>query len=383
MIVSATFFGLLVGSAVVYWLIPRQYARKVFLCLVSLVFIALLDRFAAVVVVALALFTTAAGALIGKTRKTVYHRLGVVGLALVLVAFKYLGLLEETVDDFLRFVNALPCIEVYRLVLPLGISYITFKFISYLTDVHWRIVEPAGFVDVLCYGSLFTIFVAGPIERFGRLAPQLREPAPRFSWPLVEEGLLRIAVGLFKKLVVADWVGFFTAPVWKSPGEYTIAMQFLALLGYSVQIYMDFAGYSDIAIGASGFFGLRIMENFNWPYLQPNISKFWQCWHISLSEWIRDYVFFPLSRLSRNGFYTVVVVPLVAMGLCGLWHGPAWHFALWGLWHGAGIAVLQIWNAQKRQHRALAQLARSRVFNVLSTLATFLFVTVGWLWFRS
>lgn len=381
--ISLTFFGFLVGSASIYWLIPRQLSRTVLLSAVSLVFISLNDRWATVVVAALSVYAYGMGKVIGRTQKPIYHRLGVVGVLLVLVAFKYLGLLEETFNGLTRCLQSLPTFHIDYLILPLGISYITFKYISYLTDVHWKIIRPGSFFEVLCYGSLFTIFVGGPIERFERLVPQLHEPVSRFSWAHVEAGLQRIAFGMFKKLVVADWIGHFTNPVWLDPGAYGMGIRALALLGYSIQIYMDFSGYTDIAIGGSRFFGLSIMENFDWPYLQPNITQFWTHWHISLSDWIRDYLFFPLSRLSRNRAWNLIIVPLVAMGLCGLWHGAALHFVAWGLWHGGGIATLQVWNSQKRLHPALRTMAEGRIYNVIMAAATFVFVTIGWLWFRS
>jgi alginate O-acetyltransferase complex protein AlgI len=381
--VSLNFFGFMAASALAYWMIRRQRSRVMFLSAVSLLFIFLHDQYAAVIVVALAIYATALGGLIARSRKPLYHRLSIVGILLVLVVFKYLGLFEGTVNNLARFVGLLPAFDIDHLVLPLGISYITFKFISYLSDIHWKIIDPAPFREVLCYGSLFTIFVAGPIERFERLKPQFQEPAPCFSWTDMESGLMRIAVGLFKKLVVADWIGYFITPVLHTPGEYSMGVRVAALVGYSFQIYLDFAGYSDIAIGGSRLLGLTIMENFTWPYFQPNISKFWQHWHISLSEWIRDYLFFPLSHVSRNRLWILLGVPLVAMALCGLWHGPAWHFAVWGIWHGAGLAALQLWNIQKRSHRVLSTLANSRAFNVASTIATFAFVSIGWLWFRS
>lgn len=381
--VTLKFFAFLAASTLAYWLIRNQRARMLFLTAVSLAFIFLYDRTATVVVVALALYATAMGAVIGKTGKPVYHRIGVIGVLLALIIFKYLGLLEGTINSLAQFVGLLPIFEIDKLLLPLGISYITFKYISYLTDIHWKIITPGRFDEVLCYGSLFTIFVAGPIERFERFAPQVRGAAAPFAWADVEYGLTRIGLGLIKKLVFADWLGYLITPVWNAPAEYSWGVKAAALVGYAFQIYLDFAGYSDIAIGGSRLFGLKIMENFNWPYLQPNMSKFWQGWHISLSEWIRDYLFFPLGHVSRKKFWSIVCVPLIAMALCGLWHGAAWHFVVWGMWHGAGLAVLQFWNGEKRSHKSLAKLSNTRAFTIASTVATFAFVTIGWLWFRS
>ena len=384
MIFGVTFFAFAIAVAAVYWLLPRQRWRGGFLALASLAFIAKHDRNAAIVVVLLTLYSFGCAGLIERHRGARWpHRVGVTGILAALVAFKYLGLLAETFAGLRHFIGGLPEISFHALFLPLGISYLTFKYISYLTDVHWRLVERGRCFDLLCYGSLFTIFVAGPIERFERFAPQIADPGRRLGWPDVELAFQRVVLGLFKKCVIADWLGYWTAPVWQHPADYALAMRALALFGYSMQIYLDFSGYSDIAIGTSRLFGLTIMENFSWPYLQPNISQFWRHWHISLSDWIRDYVFFPLSQVSRAPLWGRLAVPLLAMGLCGLWHGAAWHFLAWGLWHGAGIAVLQAWNTYKRQHKiAPWRGTRGRVATAASTLLTFAFVTAGWLLFR-
>jgi alginate O-acetyltransferase complex protein AlgI len=382
-IISVTFFVSLITIVASYWLIPRQDLRNLFISLASVVFVAFYDRWAAVVVVTLTGYTYACAWLIEmRARKSFFHKLGVIGVVLTLVVFKYLGLLSSTINTLAQcFVN-FPVISFELLLLPLGISYITFKYISYITDVYWRIVGRGRFVDLLCYGSLFTIFVAGPIERFERFKPQIEGPCIPFEFDHIEVGFERIVMGLFKKLVIADWIGYFINPIWEKHPPLESGVFALALLGYSVQIYMDFAGYSDIAIGASRLLGLRICENFNYPYFRQNISQFWQNWHISLSQWIRDYLFFPLSKLSTNKAYLLVGVPLTAMALCGLWHGASWHFVVWGCWHGAGIALLQFWTAYKRKRIWAASLSTKRWFSILSMVATFGFVTLGWIWFR-
>jgi D-alanyl-lipoteichoic acid acyltransferase DltB (MBOAT superfamily) len=236
-------------------------------------------------------------------------------------------------------------------------------------------------MEILFYGSLFSIFVAGPIERFKNLAQQIRSKAS-FSWNHIESGALRISHGLFKKLVIADWLGYFISPVFQNEDQYSSLIRIFALFGYSMQIYLDFAGYSDIAIGTSRLFGLTIMENFDWPYMRSNISDFWKSWHISLSEWIRDYIFFPLSGYSDKKVWLFIALPLVSMGLCGLWHGASWNFLLWGLWHGVGIAILQHWLVYKRRHKQHFRFTRSIGYIVFSTGLTFVFVTVGWLFFK-
>lgn len=381
MIISIKFLTVLTVSWLGYWLIPWQKGRLGFLSLNSLAYIAWNDRLAALLVLFMTLFIHFIGlVMVRSERKKVWHRFGVIGLLLILIGFKYLGLLARSVNDLLAFFQAGPLFSIDKILLPLGLSYIVFKLISYITDLYWGRIERGSLLEILFYGSLFTIFVAGPIERFKRLAPQIREKRA-FSWEFIETGAMRISIGLFKKLVIADWIGYFIGPVWQNGDQYSALIRILALFGYSIQIYMDFAGYSDMAIGTSKLFGLNIMENFDWPYLRSNISDFWKSWHISLSEWIRDYIFIPLSSKRPGNVWLYVAVPLISMGLCGLWHGASWNFLFWGLWHGAGISILQIWLTYKRKHKQRFKFMNIAIFQYGSTLMTYIFVTIGWLFF--
>ena len=380
MFLTLEYFGLLVAAAAVYWALPAGKLRTCWLALTSLCWIGWHDRAALVVVLGLTLYAGAAGILIERSsRRALVHGLSVAGIVAILVVFKYLGLLSAAIQSLLSVVATFPVFPLSALAIPVGLSYVTFKYISYLTDVYWNITPRGSLLDLLAYGSLFTIFVAGPIERFSRFQPQLALPGSRFSSGLLETAFTRIVQGLFKKAVLADWLGYsLTSGLF----DHLRGAQALRLLAYALQIYFDFAGYSDIAIGSSRLFGLTIMENFQSPYLQPNIAKFWRSWHISLSDWIRDYVFFPLSSLNRSKAWMLWGVPVVAMGLCGLWHGAAWHFLLWGMWHGAGIAVYQFWQRRKRAIPALMRVSDQPWFNAASIALTFTFVTVGWLWFQ-
>jgi D-alanyl-lipoteichoic acid acyltransferase DltB (MBOAT superfamily) len=382
-IISALFFGYLAAGACVYWLLRGRDIRALFLSALSFGYITLQDFRAAILTLVLTAISYLFAWLIeSRPHRAAYHRSGVVVILLVLVVSKYLGALAGTVNEFFAAVHAGSPVHFEHILLPLGISYITFKHISYLTDVYWNLTTRGRFIDFLAYSSLFTIFVAGPIERFETFRPQIERADSGFSITYLEEAFTRIVYGLFKKTVVADWIGYAISHALPGPTGRSTGWEIVALLGYSIQIYMDFSGYSDIAIGSSRLFGFTIMENFNWPYVQPNISEFWKSWHISLSRWIRDYVFFPLSRVGSGKVWTLVLVPVISMVLCGLWHGADAHFLLWGAWHGAGLAVFQMWVRMKKRNRPLAQLAGRRWFNVLSVVATFSFVTLGWVWFR-
>ncbi len=382
--ISFEFFGILCLSLSLYWLLPVQRFRNLVLSAASLLFIWLLDHRSLFVVMALTLFSYGMGHLIYRLkRKGWAHALGIFGVLISLVFFKYLGLLAGISDSLYIFMEALPRFSLHHLLLPLGISYIAFKQISYLTDIKWKLVRPGSFADFLLYNSLFTIFLAGPIERFERLNPQFQSPRIRFQRADLEIGSQRIAIGLFKKLVIADWLGFFIAEVWKNPSQYHPGIALLAVFGYAFQIYFDFAGYSDIAIGSSRLFGFKVMENFAAPYLATNISQFWRRWHISLSDFIRDYIFFPLSRLSSSKIWLLGCVPIIAMALCGLWHGADSRYVVWGIWHGLGLSVYQVFQNQKRRLDKGKVRKLNMVFADLAWPLTFMFVSLGWLSFRA
>ncbi len=262
---------------------------------------------------------------------------------------------------------------------PLGISFFVFEFVHYLVEVRRGgepIRKPADF-------ALFSIFfpslVAGPIKRYTQFIPSLHEGLARVGLADVAAGAQRIALGFLKKVVIAD--NLTLALHWheKSFATLDAAQSWFFLLGLAVRILLDFSGYSDIAIGLARMMGVSLPENFRWPYLATSIQDFWQRWHISLSSWIRDYVYIPLGG-SRHGVARKLLNGLIAFTLCGIWHGPAWNFALWGLWHGLGLAVQSSYqSALGSVGRAIAQLFD--LLPVLSWLLTMLFVGFGWLLF--
>ncbi len=262
---------------------------------------------------------------------------------------------------------------------PLAISFFTFEFVHYLYEVlkGGRPIEaPLKFVS---FAIFFPSLVAGPIKRYQQFLPSLEEALGRTDWRLVASGVLLVAVGFFKKLVVADNLTLFTEAYSNRFVELSLAGRWFFLLALSYRIYMDFSGYSDIAIGLARIMGVSLPANFNWPYCAENIRDFWQRWHISLSSWIRDYIYIPLGG-SRSGQLRTLFNAAVAFALCGLWHGPHWHFVLWGLYHGFGFAVCAIYRkapfgSGEMFYRFLAR------FPLLKVLLTFLFVSFGWLLF--
>jgi alginate O-acetyltransferase complex protein AlgI len=261
---------------------------------------------------------------------------------------------------------------------PLGISFFTFEFVHYLFEVR-RGGEPIRSpLKFLLFSIFFPSLVAGPIKRYPQFLASLNEGSQRFDLGNVSNGLLRIAVGFFKKVVIADNLTFYVTTNYSDFASLGIAERWAFLAALAFRILMDFSGYSDIAIGAAQLLGVRLPENFNWPYLAGSIRDFWQRWHISLSSWVRDYIYIPLGG-NRLGFSRRVVNGFIAFALIGLWHGPAWNFVAWGLYHGAGLAICSTYASIPVAGRLLALGFKKEP--VAGWAATQLFVWMGWLIF--
>ena len=260
-------------------------------------------------------------------------------------------------------------------VLPVGISFYTFKTLSYTIDVYrgdlpvcrslWRY---AMFV------TYFPELVAGPIVRASVFLPQMgRSLRPSLARAAVGSQL--VLLGVTKKLVVADRLSGFVDPVFAQPDAFSPATVASAVVAYSLQIYCDFSGYSDIAIGVSKIIGFDLPENFNMPYLATSIADFWRRWHITLSQWLRDYLYIPLGG-NRRGPARTYVNLMVTMLLGGLWHGASWTFVFWGLLHGAALVVHRVWSERRGG-------ARAPFGGVIGWLATYVFVCIAWIFFRA
>ncbi len=262
---------------------------------------------------------------------------------------------------------------------PLAISFFTFEYVHYLIEIYRGTFAPAGFRDFSLFIMFFPTLICGPIKRFQQFNPQehLRQ---RFDSANVSAGLERILFGLAKKTLVADTVAPYCAPVFVHPEAYTWVQLWLAVYGYAVQIYFDFSGYSDIAIGSARLFGYTVQENFNYPYLRPNIAEFWRNWHISLTSWITDYLYIPLGG-SRTGEARAYLNRFVAMTLCGLWHGAAFHFMVWGMYHGIGLNVYRAYRALRARIGGPRPERDHWLPRTLSTVFTFHFVCIGWVLF--
>jgi D-alanyl-lipoteichoic acid acyltransferase DltB (MBOAT superfamily) len=268
-----------------------------------------------------------------------------------------------------------------RLVLPFGISFFTFETMSYTIDVWRGDLRPATrYLDYLLFVCFFPHLVAGPIVRPAQMLPQLARE-PRADAAMQARGLWRIATGLAKKVIIGDFLAqSIVRRVFETPERFTALEVVLGVYAYAVQIYADFSGYSDVAIGSAALFGYELPENFDVPYAARSLQEFWRRWHVTLSSWLRDYVYKPLGG-SRRGPLATYRNLMITMVLGGLWHGASWTFVVWGTLHGLGLCIERVWQqaTQPRRDRAEA----SRLARVVSTVVTFHFVCVAWVFFRS
>ena len=296
----------------------------------------------------------------------------------VLALFKYWNF---AVDSFAQlFAVVAPGLHVapthLRLVLPFGISFFTFETMSYTIDVYRKEIAPAErYLDYLLFVCFFPHLVAGPIVRPHTMLPQLAE-TPVMEEGQQAEGMWRIAQGLFKKVAIGDFLAQnLVNRVFDNPERYSSLEVAIAVYAYAIQIYCDFSGYTDVAIGSAQLFGYRLPPNFDRPYLSLDLQDFWRRWHISLSSWLRDYLYIPLGG-SKHGTWKTYRNLFLTMLLGGLWHGAAWTFVIWGALHG-GVLALNRWVSQ---HRTLGTW---RLPKPLSIFLTFQFVCFAWIFFRA
>jgi alginate O-acetyltransferase complex protein AlgI len=295
--------------------------------------------------------------------------------------FKYFGFFEAVIGDLRQLAGGHP-ISIMKMVLPVGISFYTFESISYVVDIYRGVATPAkSYLDYACFISFFPHLVAGPIIRYSDILHQFRDvnwSKPKADWNHVNTGLMYLTIGLAKKLLIADELAMDIAPLWTALGD-GLNLGFLgswgAVLGYTFRIYFDFSGYSDMAIGLGHMFGVTLPANFDSPYKATNPSDFWRRWHVSLSTWLRDYLYIPLggNRNNKRGRNL-----MITMLLGGLWHGAAWLFIVWGAWHGLLLAG---YHALKS--RGLVPSDESWAGKWFNRQMTFLLVVIGWVFFRA
>jgi alginate O-acetyltransferase complex protein AlgI len=353
-----------------------QTARLVLLVAASYLFYGYADRWLPVLMVASTAITFVAGQLVGRAgteraRKALVA-LGVTGALSLLVYFKYADFTAHYTFDAIQALTGegFPGIREFTrgILLPIGISFYTFEGISYVVDVY-RGTIPAE-RNLLRYSffiSFFPHLIAGPIVRYGKLAPQLRT-FYRFDADLFRSGLLLFSIGLLKKVLLADGLAHWLAPFLSDPDRVGFVSGWLTMIGFAFQIYFDFSAYSDMALGLARMFGIELPWNFDRPYRAAGPREFWRRWHVTLSTWLRDYLYIPLGG-NRKGEVRRDANLLTTMTLGGLWHGAALNFLLWGLYQGLLLVA---------GHR----LAWIRLPRLVAVPFTFALITIGWVFFR-
>ncbi len=284
---------------------------------------------------------------------------GIAGVAGILILFKYYGF-------FARSFPFLPS----KLLLPLGISYYSFKILSYLIDIYWKKRDSGAFSCYAAYILFFPQLLCGPIVRSERMMEEM-QAGPVYRSDLCLQGFVQILSGLFKKVVIADRLGSYVDTVFANPAGYPSLALLMGAFFFSIQLYCDFAGYSEIAVGVTNLFGLECENNFARPYFALNVRQFWRRWHISLSSWLRDYIYIPSGggRVSRVKRARNVMITFL---VCGMWHGSQAHYLLWGMYHG--LLNIMAFRAPDR---------RSRKKQIAGWLCTLLLVVIGWVFFRA
>ena len=381
------FFLAIVAAAVLFTNSPHR--RKIILLIASYIFYATWN----IPFIALILFSTSVDYFVSKrislaqkvSDRKLLLTLGILVNLVILGIFKYFNFFIDTTNQTLDLLfhhnHALHHLAV---LLPLGISFYTFEAISYLVDVYRGELPAVNFFQYNFYIMYFPHLISGPIVRYKELAPQVGEGVFLPTVETVKKGCELIVLGLIFKVILADSVSELADPVFGNVSAAKVSAAYLAWAAFTAQIYFDFMGYTHIARGVSLLFNISLPLNFDHPYNASNISNFWQRWHISLSRWIRDYLFIPLGG-SRHGAFRTLLNLLLTMTIAGFWHGAGWPFLIWGAYHGTLLLVYHV--AKPFRDSVTTLISGSHLgklsYHVGSSVLTFVLAAFGWIWFRS
>ena len=368
---STLFLYLFLPITLLLFYLAPQRLRNLILLVASLVFYAWGGVSYTIILITSILLNYLFGYLIANANnRKLFLSIGVIINLSLLVVFKYADFIVENINNLI-FATSIEKIEQPNITLPIGISFFTFQAISYLVDIYRNEAKyQKNLINIALYISLFPQLIAGPIVRYHDIAQQLIKRS--FSLEKFGEGVERFIIGLSKKVLLANNFALVADKIFASDYQnLSSPTAWLGIISYALQIYFDFSGYSDMAIGLGKMFGFTFLENFNFPYISKSIKEFWRRWHISLSSWFKDYLYIPLGG-SRVAKYRVYVNLLIVFTLTGFWHGASWSFLFWGLFHGFFL-VLERLGLQK---------ILSKLWAPIQHLYTLLVVVIAWVFFR-
>lgn len=314
-----------------------------------------------------------------KSKKKLYLKLSLFVSLGILFVFKYLTLINSTLISLFSYINVSYPFDAMNILLPMGISFYTFQTLSYTIDVYNGTIKPEkAFLKLTLFITFFPQLVAGPIERSDKLIPQLFRKR-KFSIKRTIEGIQIMLLGYFKKVVIADRLSIAVNTVYNNPFEYSGLYLVIATVLFAFQIYCDFCGYSEIALGCAKILGIDLMRNFERPYFSKSIKEFWRKWHISLSTWFRDYIYIPLGG-NKNKKYLNLCITFLASGL---WHGANWTFVIWGGLHGLYQIIGDITFKFRRKLIKTLRLEKIHILKIFQVIITFSLVCFAWIFFRA
>ncbi len=386
----------------IYWRLSTARARRIGLLLIAFILTPFLtwaflpasleEPARSLIAIGLALLDVALIGLVAwivrRTRPAISLPIGLVVLIGVFIVVKWPEAWAAVQQPFAPFTDLSLPIGAW-----LGLSFLLFRLLHVLLDRRKGQLPPAHFGELLTYALFPPSFIAGPIDRFPRFESDLDQAGQPDRFEFLAEGTWRILIGAFKKFVIADLLARLPLVLADYPAKTSVPALWLSLYAYGFMLYFDFSGYTDMALGLARLIGFKLPENFSAPYLKTNLARFWQSWHMTLSGWARDYVFFPLARTLRlratwlpaNG--AALLCHLTTMIVIGVWHGFSWTFVAWGIWHGIGLFIVKLWGDFRRPKTAIARRAsatrsaRTAWRALPGWFLTFNYVMLGWVFF--
>ncbi len=381
---TSLFLFLFAGFLLVHAVLKVNYKLQLYwLLLFSLFFYYKTSGIFVILLISTALINYLFGIWIQKSGEGTLRKI-VLSLALlvnlgILAYFKYANFFITTVNDLGGTEWS-----VLDIIIPLGISFYTFKSLTYIFDIYYEMMEPEySFFEFLLFVTFFPNTISGPIDRARIFLPQVRESNP-ITNEVLGKAVLLISLGLIKKYAIADYISLnFVDRVFESSARFTGVENLLAIYGYTLQIFCDFSGYTDMAIGISMLFGFRLMDNFNYPFKAKSVADFWRRWHISLSTWLQDYLFKPMQMSFRHmkivGNALAIMLTFV---LCGLWHGSTWGFVFWGFLHGFFMSFSLLTKKYREKLIALVGLKNTRFLGFIQIFITFHLIAIAFVFFH-